>query len=433
LVFSRLGTPESATDPMGVHLTDMFVMLKKDRDQWSVKSKEELINKMKDKIESLGTGVEISSTQPIEMRFNEMLEGSRADVSMRIYGNDLSYMVTVIDDFAEKLSRVPGLADAEMDPLTALRKSQVIDIRPKFAELATLNIPLTEFNDTIVGFMQGDRIGQFMQGTRRFPVVVHLSEEFRDNFEQIKNLPVALPEAGSVPLHAIATVEVKDQVTTIARNWGQRYAALSLNIADRDTMSFVGDVERVISKNPIRKDHRIQLGGQFKNLERARTRLLIIIPLTLLLILFILWREFHTMKDALIIFLCVPFAACGGLFALYARAIHLSLSAAVGFIALIGIALLNGIVLLTIFHQLREKSKKSLREIVIEGTLSRLRPVVMTALVASLGFIPMALNTGLGSEVQRPLATVVIGGILFSTALTLLILPAVYLYFNREK
>lgn len=433
LVFSRLGTPESATDPMGVHLTDMFVILKKDRDQWSVKTKAELIEKIKTKVESLKLDQEISSTQPIEMRFNEMLEGSRADVSLRIYGNDLSYMVGVMNDYSEKLSSVEGLENAEMDALTALRKSGVIDIRPRFTELAKLGIPLKEFNETIVSFMQGARMGNWLQGTRKFPIVMHLSEELRDNFEEIKKLPVSLPDGGSVALDQIATIKLTDEVTTIARNWGQRYAALSLNISDRDTLSFVSDVQKVIARNPVRKDHRLQLGGQFKNLERAKTRLSFIIPLTLLLILFILWREFHSMKDALIIFLCVPFAAFGGIFALYLRDIHLSLSAAVGFIALIGIALLNGIVLLSKFQQLRQQKSGPLRAIVIDGTLSRLRPVVMTALVASLGFIPMALNSGLGSEVQKPLATVVIGGILFSTALTLLIFPAMYLFFHQDE
>jgi cobalt-zinc-cadmium resistance protein CzcA len=408
-------------------------MLKKDRSTWTVKTKDELVDQLKHKIEALGFNQEISSTQPIEMRFNEMLEGSRADVSLRIYGNDLSYMINVIDGFQEKVQKVPGLEDAEMDALTALRKSRVVDIRPKFSELAKLGISLNEFNATVVNFMQGTHMGQWIQGTRKFPIVMHLSEELRVELEEIKTLPVALPDGGSVPLNQIATIELVDQVTTIARQWAQRYAALSLNIADRDTMSFVQDIQEVVRKNPVRKDHRLQLGGQFNNLSRARARLLIIIPFTLLLILFILWREFSSLKDALIIFLCVPFAAFGGIFALYLRDIHLSLSAAVGFIALIGIALLNGIVLLTVFNQLRENSSESLHDIVFKGTVSRLRPVLMTAMVASLGFIPMALNTGLGSEVQRPLATVVIGGILFSTVLTLLIFPAIYLYFHRKK
>ena len=434
LVFSRLGTPESATDPMGVHLTDVFIILKKDRDLWTVKTKEEIYEKIKKEVESLGHEQELASTQPIEMRFNEMLEGSRADVSLKVIGQDLAYMVETIDSMAEKMQNIEGLDGAEMDPLTALRKSRVIDITPKFSELSRLGISLDEFNQTVVGFMQGIHLGQRFQGTKRFPIIMHLDEKRRDKIDQIKVLPVVLPDGGSIPLEQVANIEIKDQVTTIARTWGQRYAALSLNIANRDTMSFVNDVKQVIEKNPVRSDHQFHLGGQFNNLERAKLRLLLIIPLTLLLILFILWREFSSVKDAFIIFLCVPFAAFGGLFALYFRDIHLSLSAAVGFIALIGIALLNGIVLLSVFNQLKsEKTNASLLAIVMEGTLSRLRPVIMTAMVASIGFIPMAVNTGLGSEVQRPLATVVIGGILFSTLLTLVLFPSVYLYFHEKK
>ena len=434
LVFSRLGTPESATDPMGVHLADTFVMLKKDRSLWTVKTKEEIYHKIKSELEKLHHEQELASTQPIEMRFNEMLEGSRADVSLKVIGPDLAYMVEEIDAMAEKMSKVEGLESAEMDPLTALRKSRVIEIKPNFKELSRLNISLDQFNQTIVSFMQGANMGQWIQGIRKFDIIMHLSEERRDNIEEIKILPVVLPDGGSVPLEKIAMISIQDQVTTIARTWGQRYAALSLNIENRDTMSFVNDVKKVIADNPVRNDHQFYLGGQFNNLERAKLRLLFIIPLTLLLILFILWREFSSVKDAFIIFLCVPFAAFGGVFALYFRDIHLSLSAAVGFIALIGIALLNGIVLLTVFNQLREKNvMMSLKDLVIEGTLSRLRPVIMTALVASIGFIPMAVNTGLGSEVQRPLASVVIGGILFSTILTLILFPTVYLYFHESK
>ena len=433
-VFSRLGTPESATDPMGVHLADTFIILKKDRDLWTTKNKEELFQKIKKEIVSLGFHQEISSTQPIEMRFNEMLEGSRADVSLKIIGPDLSYMVEVIDDFTQKVQKIEGLEGAEMDPLTALRKSRVIDIKPNFTELSKLNISLGDFNQTIVSFMQGVKVGQWIQGTRKFPIMVHLSEDVRDDIEEIKSLPVALPDGGSVRLDQIAFININEQVTTIARSWGQRYAALSLNITKRDTMSFVNDMKKVVDSNPVNANHHLQLGGQFNNLERAKNRLLIIIPLTLALIIFILWREFASFKDASIIFLCVPFAAFGGVFELFFREIHLSLSAAVGFIALIGIALLNGIVLLTVFNQLRESNTgKTLREIVIEGTLSRLRPVIMTALVASIGFIPMAINTGLGSEVQRPLASVVIGGILFSTLLTLILFPSVYLYFHSRN
>jgi cobalt-zinc-cadmium resistance protein CzcA len=426
-VFSRLGTPESATDPMGVHLTDMFLILNKDRSTWRYPSKDALFVALKTRIEGLSFAQELSSTQPIEMRFNEMLEGSRADVSLRVLGPELAYLMEVIETFERKVASVPGLEGAEMDPLTALRKSRVIDVKPDFAKLAALGISLDEFNQTIVSFMRGTRIGSWVAGTRKYPLMIHLSEEFRHDLVNIRTLPVRLPEGGTVPLASIARIDVGDQVTTIARNWGERYAALSLNIAGRDTMGFVNDVRKLVRETPVKPGHRLHLGGQFNNLERARARLLVIIPLTLLLILFILWREFASVADALVIFLCVPFAAFGGVFALSLRDINLSLSAAVGFIALIGIALLNGIVLLTVFRQLRPH-RATLRETVIEGTLSRLRPVVMTALVASLGFVPMALNTGLGSEVQRPLATVVIGGILFSTVLTLVFLPSMYLW-----
>ncbi len=433
-VFSRLGTPESATDPMGVHLADTFIILKKDHSTWTVKTKEEVFANIKKAIEALEFQQELSSTQPIEMRFNEMLEGSRADVSLKVVGTDLDYMVSLINSFAQKVEGVQGLEGAEMDPLTALRKSRVIDIRPKFSELAKLGMSLDEFNQTVVSFMQGVKIGQWVQDVKKFSIIMHLSEERRENIDEIKKLPVGLVDGGSIPLEEIAHVELKEQVTTIARTWGQRYAALSLNISNRDTMSFVNDVKKIVANNPANKGHEVFLGGQFNNLERAKKRLLFIIPLTLALIIFILWREFSSIKDAFIIFLCVPFAAFGGVFALYLRDIHLSLSAAVGFIALIGIALLNGIVLLTVFNQFKSSlGSADLREIVIRGTLSRFRPVIMTALVASIGFIPMALNTGLGSEVQKPLATVVIGGILFSTVLTLILFPSVYLFFNSSK
>lgn len=434
-VFSRLGTAESATDPMGFHLADTFIILNKDRNTWSVKTKGELFTKIKSQLETLGFEQDYSSTQPIEMRFNEMLEGSRADVSLKVIGDDLDYLVKTIDHFADKVKNVPGLEDAEMDPLTALRKSQIIDIKPNFAQLAKLNISLAEFNTAIVSFMNGVQIGQWIQGVRNFSIVMHLAEDLRNNIDEIKNLPIPLPEGESVPLSQIASIDITSKVTTIARNWGQRYAALSLNISDRDTVSFVNDIKKIVDENPVNESHKTYLGGQFNNLERAKKRLFIIIPFTLILILFILWREFKSFKDTLIIFICVPLATYGGIIGIYLRGINLSLSAAIGFIALIGIALLNGIVLLTVFNQYKlNYPDKSLKDIVILGTLSRLRPVIMTALVASIGFIPMAVNTGLGSEVQRPLATVVIAGIVFSTILTLIVFPTLYLFaYSKSK
>lgn len=433
-VFSRLGTPESATDPMGVHLADTFIILKKDRDLWRFKTKDEVLGAIKKEIESLNFEAELSSTQPIEMRFNEMLEGSRADVSLRIIGNDLAYMVEKIDQVQKKIEDIAGLEGAEMDPLTALRQSDVIDINPKFDQLSRLGVPLDELNLAIVGFMQGNIAGVWTEGIRKYPIVVHLAEEKRENPDELRALPIPLPDGGSVPLSDVAHINKESQVTTIARNWGERYAALSINIGNRDTLSFVADAMKKVSKVELKADHSYRWGGQFNNLERAKKKLWIIIPLTLAIIFFILWRQFHSLLDAFTIFSAIPFASIGGIVALWARDIHLSLSAAVGFIALIGIALLNGIVLITVFRQMRESHpEKSWEEIVEEGTVSRLRPVIMTALVAALGFIPMALNTGLGAEVQRPLATVVIGGIIFSTILTLLLLPTFYLMLHRGR
>ena len=433
-VFSRLGTPESATDPMGVHLADTFVILKKDRSQWRFKTKNELIEAIKKEIQSLNFEDELSSTQPIEMRFNEMLEGSRADVSLRIIGNDLSYMVEKIDEAQKVVETVDGLEGAEMDPLTALRQSDVIDIHPRFDQMSKLGIPLDEFNLAVVGFMNGNIAGVWTEGIRKYPILVHLSEEKREDPEELKNLPVPLPDGGSVPLSAVAFINKESQVTTIARNWGQRYAALSINIGNRDTLSFVDEAIKKVAEVKLKENHTYRWGGQFNNLERAKKKLWIIIPLTLAIIFFILWRQFHSLLDAFTIFSAIPFASLGGILALWLRDIHLSLSAAVGFIALIGIALLNGIVLITVFRQLREHHpERSWDDIVKEGTVSRLRPVIMTALVAALGFIPMALNTGLGAEVQRPLATVVIGGIVFSTILTLLLLPTFYLMLHRGR
>lgn len=433
-VFSRLGTPESATDPMGVHLADTFIILKKDRDLWRFKTKDEVLGAIKKEIESLNFEAELSSTQPIEMRFNEMLEGSRADVSLRIIGNDLAYMVEKIDQVQKEIEDIAGLEGAEMDPLTALRQSDVIDIHPKFDQLSRLGVPLDELNLAIVGFMQGNIAGVWTEGIRKYPIVVHLAEEKRENPDELRALPIPLPDGGSVPLSDVAHINKESQVTTIARNWGERYAALSINIGNRDTLSFVADAMKKVSKVELKADHSYRWGGQFNNLERAKKKLWIIIPLTLAIIFFILWRQFHSLLDAFTIFSAIPFASIGGIVALWARDIHLSLSAAVGFIALIGIALLNGIVLITVFRQMRESHpEKSWEEIVEEGTVSRLRPVIMTALVAALGFIPMALNTGLGAEVQRPLATVVIGGIIFSTILTLLLLPTFYLMLHRER
>lgn len=433
-VFSRLGTPESATDPMGVHLADTFIILKKELKGSLAKIKSDLYQRLKKKIETLNFEHEISSTQPIEMRFNEMLEGSRADISLRLSGTDLNYMLQEIENLSAKILTIKGIESAESDPLTALKKSQMLEITPDYAALAKLEIPLQDFYSTVSGFMNGIMIGQWITKDRKFPIMIHLAESRRNNLDQIKKLPVMLSAGGSVPLESIAHLGITEQVTTIARHWGKRYAAVSINLENRDTMSVVADLNELFKKLTLKEGHHLSLGGQFKNLLEAKKKLYIIIPLTIIIIFFILYFEFKSQLEALLILLCVPLATIGGVLALWMRDINFSLSAAVGFIALIGIALLNGIVLMTVFMQNKNLSNEiTLRESIIHSTLQRLRPVIMTALVAAIGFLPMALNSGLGAEVQKPLASVVIGGIFSSTILTLFLLPTIYYFIFKKR
>jgi heavy metal efflux system protein len=431
-VFARLGTPESATDPMGINLADTFLILKKDRSQWRFKSKEELTTALMKAIQEHYPKTEISATQPIGMRFNEMLEGSRADLSLRIYGEDLKALYDYGERAKTILEPIKGVESIEQDPLTALRKGPILDIRPQFENLAAYGITLFDLNQDVSMALAGREVGSFTEDNIRFPIVIHMDERLRDDVNQISDLPIELPMGGTIPLHKIADVSQSDKVTTIARNWGRRYAAVSINIAGRDVKSFVEDAKNKITKElGITKDYELFWGGQFRNMERANKKLMVIVPLTLLGVFVILLKVFGSLGPTLLVFSSVPFAAVGGVFALYLRGINFSVSAGVGFIALIGIAILNSLVLINVLLHLVDH--EDIETAVKEGTLSRLRPVLMTALVAGLGFLPMAFNSGLGSEVQRPLATVVIGGLLSSTFLTLFLLPTAFLYLKKRK
>jgi cobalt-zinc-cadmium resistance protein CzcA len=435
-VFSRIGTPESATDPMGVNFSDTFIILKKKHQQWPVvdvegekrrRSKRELMEAISDRIEKELPGHEVSPTQPISMRFNEILEGSRADVALRIFGPDLDKLINYIDQSKKIIEEVPGVAEAEMDSLTALKKSPVMNVDLDYNSMAKIGVSLQTANSTLMMAMGGIQVGNFYELDRRFPVVLHLAEELREKPDEISKIPVGLPDGGSIPLRTIASFNVTDQVTTIARSFGKRYAALAIFLQDRDVGSFVSEAKAKIEKMNLEPGYRIEWGGQFKNLERARLRLLFIIPITLLVIFLLLLRDIGDLKLTLLVYGCIPLALTGGVLSLVARGIPFSISAAVGFIALLGIAILNGMVLVDFINQLRSKGE-AIRDAVLTGARARLRPVVMTALVAGLGFIPMAFNSGLGAEVQRPLATVVIGGIVSSTILTLILLPTLYLW-----
>jgi cobalt-zinc-cadmium resistance protein CzcA len=431
-IFARLGTPESATDPMGVNLADTFLILEKDRSKWRFESKDELINAIIAKLEESFPHVEVSSTQPIGMRFNEMLEGSRADISLRIYGDDLKALYNFGEKAKEIIKPIKGVESIEQDPLTALRQGPVLDINPDFVQLGRYGITLDDLNSTVGLSLAGLTLGSYIQDNIKYPIILHLDEKLREKTSEIAKLPIALPLGGTIPLETVAKITKEEKVTTIARQWGKRYSAISINISGRDIGGLVNEAKEKIEKNlNLLPGYELSWGGQFKNLERANKRLMIIVPITLFSVFLILLRVFGSLAPTLLVFSSVPFAGVGGVLALYLRGINFSVSAGVGFIALIGIALLNSLVLISVL--LKESEEMSIEEAVRHGTLSRLRPVLMTALVAGLGFIPMALNTGLGAEVQRPLATVVIGGLLSSTFLTLFLLPAAFLHKMKKK
>jgi heavy metal efflux system protein len=431
-VFARLGTPESATDPMGVNLADTFLILEKDRSKWRFSSKDELLENLMKEIQKRFPETEVSSTQPISMRFNEMLEGSRADLSLKILGPDLSQLYLYGEKAQDILAPVQGVESIEQDPLTALRQGPILDIRPDFEKLALYGITIDEVNNSVEFSLAGKEVGSFMENNIRFPVVVHLDESLRDDPDVISKLPIELPQGGTIPLGNVVRVEEKEKITTIARSWGNRYSAISINVSGRDIGSLVKEAkEKIDDKLGILPGYETHWGGQFKNMERANARLLIIVPLTLLGVFLVLLKVFGGLGPSVLVFSSIPFAGVGGVFALWIRDLNFSVSAGVGFIALIGIALLNSLVLMNVL--LHRDEGHSIEDHVKEGTLSRLRPVLMTALVAGLGFIPMALNTGLGAEVQRPLATVVIGGLLTSTFLTLVLLPSAFLVWKKKK
>jgi cobalt-zinc-cadmium resistance protein CzcA len=437
-VFSRMGTPESATDPMGVNFADTFLILEKDQTKWTkvkgrIRSRDELFSDISKAIDAAVPGQEISLTQPIEIRFNEILEGSRADITMRIFGSDLMVLYELVERGLVLVEKIEGAETVELDPLTALRKSPVLDVKLDYDAINRYGITMRNVTHAFEIAMKGVEVGRLYEGDKSFPIIVRLADEFRKNVADIGRIPVTYPEGGGISLSRLSAISMNDQVTTIARSRARRYAAISINLRDRDTVSFVEEAKKVIAeKLPMPQGYFVEWGGQFKNLTSARKRLLLIIPIVLVVIFIVLERIFKSIKQTLLVFNSIPFAITGGVFMLWLRDIPLSVSAGIGFIALAGVAILDGMVLVSFFNHLREEGMP-LREAVEKGALIRLRPVVMTSLVAALGFIPMAFNTGLGAEVQRPLATVVIGGMISSTILTLLLLPTLYLWLERSN
>ncbi|MBL8019399.1 MAG: efflux RND transporter permease subunit [Leptospirales bacterium] len=431
-VFARMGTPESATDPMGVNFADTFLILEKDRGKWRKGpdgknvSKDQLYESIVKEIEAVVPGQEYGPTQPIEMRFNEMLEGSRADVAIRVYGDDLTALLETIEKIESVVKEIDGVGEAEMDELTAIRQGPVLDAVLDPVRLARRAVHPGEAMDAFITGMAGREVGAYYEKDLVYPIILRLGDEYRKDLRAISALPIDLPGDSVASLGSVFAFKQSLQGTNIARYNGRRYASVAVFLAGRDVESFVTEAQRKLKENVVLPaGYEIQYAGQYENLKKARIRLFIIVPILLLAIAGILYQTFGSLRHTLLILTCIPMALSGGMLALFVRNTSFSIPAGIGFIALSGIAVLNGTVLVSVFNQLRSAGL-SVAESVRQGCAQRFRPVLTTALVASLGFIPMAINSGLGAEVQRPLATVVIGGLITATLLTLVLLPALY-------
>jgi cobalt-zinc-cadmium resistance protein CzcA len=411
-------------------VADTFIIMKP-RDQWPDprKPKTQLVAEMSKAVEQI-PGSRYEFIQPIQMRFNELIAGVRSDVAVRVYGDDLDELARLASEITNVVSKVDGSQDAQAEQVTGL---PFIQILPDRAQLTRLGLNIADVQGVVAAATGGQEAGQIFDGDRRFDIVVRLPEELRQDPYVLQRLPIPLPGGGTVPLSEVATIERTTGPNQISREDAKRRAVVTTNVRGRDLGSFIGELQASIDREvKLPPGYWIDYGGTFEQLQSATTRLQIVVPLALLLIFGLLVALFGSAKDAAIVFSGVPLALTGGVAALLLRGIPFSISAGVGFIALSGVAVLNGVVMLTFIKQLREEGR-DLEDAIREGALTRLRPVLMTALVASLGFVPMALNVGLGSEVQRPLATVVIGGIISSTLLTLVVLPALYrLVHGRE-
>ena len=433
-VFAKIGTADVATDPVPPSVADNFIMLK-DRSEWPNprKPREQLVAELNEAVQKI-PGNNYEFTQPVQMRLNELIAGVRADVAVKLFGEDLDRLLETGGAIESVVSAIPGAQDVKLEQVTGL---PVLSVTPNRTMLARYGINVGDVQDAVSIATGGREAGQVFEGDRRFDVVVRLPEVSRTNLDELGRLPIPRKTAGGVtefvPLSEIADIALSVGPNQISRESGKRRAVITANVRDRDLGSFITELRtRVDAEVALPDGYFVQYGGTFEQLQSAATRLQIVVPLALLLIFGLLYALFRSMRDAAIVFSGVPLALTGGVVALALRGIPMSISAGVGFIALSGVAVLNGVVMVTFINDLRERGM-ALDAAIREGALTRLRPVLMTALVASLGFVPMALNVGAGSEVQRPLATVVIGGIISSTILTLVVLPALYRLVHRRR
>ncbi len=428
-IYAKLGTAEIATDPMPPSVADNFVILKPRR-EWPdpKRPKADLVSEMEEAVKKI-PGNNYEFTQPIQMRFNELISGVRSDVAVKVFGDDMDVLIETAEEIEQVLKTIPGASDVKVEQATGL---PVLTIEINRKAMARYGLDVADVQEAIEIAMGGKRAGQIFEGDRRFDLIVRLPEEIRTDLEAIKQIPIALPNKDTalrqsyLSLGVVANFNIAQGPNQISRENGKRRVVVTANVRGRDLGSFVEEAEKVIQQEvAIPVGYWTTWGGQFEQMISAANRLKIVVPAALLLILTLLFVSFKNMKDALLVFTGVPFALTGGVATLWLRDIPFSISAGVGFIALSGIAVLNGLVMISFINQLRAEGR-SLDEAITSGAMARLRAVLMTAITAAGGFVPMAISTGVGAEVQRPLATVVIGGLVTSTILTLLVMPALY-------
>lgn len=427
-VVSKIGSAEIPTDPMPMEVADVMIILKPKSEWTSASSTQEMMAKM-DKVLNDLPGVTTEFTQPVQMRFNELMTGVRSDVAIKIFGEDIELLSGLADEVVPIIQSVKGVEDARAEQVSGLPQ---ITIRYNKDKLALYGLNVGDLNQVVRAGFAGEKAGVVYEGEKRFNLVVRIAKDNRQNIEQLKNLFIPLPSGDQVPLEQVADITYERGAAMISRENGKRRIVIGFNVRGRDVESVVKEIQGLLeSKIKLPVGYYTTYGGQFQNLVEASNRLAIAVPAALALIFVLLFFTFHSIKQSLLIFTAIPLSAIGGIFALWIRGMPFSISAGIGFIALFGVAVLNGIVLIGYFNQLKTEGITDVLERIRIGTKVRLRPVVMTAAVASLGFLPMAISMGAGAEVQKPLATVVIGGLITATLLTLIVLPILYLYFEK--
>jgi heavy metal efflux system protein len=429
-VVSRIGASEIPTDPMGLNACDLIIDLK-DIEYWKkAATMEELSEKMREKLQQL-PGISFEFTQPIQMRFNELTAGVKSDVAIKIYGEDLDVLYEKAQEVAHKIRKIEGIGNLKVQQIEGVPQMVVVYNRQKIAQYG---LKINDLNILLKAAFAGEQAGVVYEGEKRFDLVIRLDSAYRKDIQQIRDLYLDLPNGGKVPFSEVADINYQDAPSEIARDNTRRRIAIGINVQNRDVESLVSEIQEVIGqKIKLPVGYSIEYGGAFENLEAAKSRLSLVVPLSLILIFILLFFTFNSFSEALMVFIAIPLSAIGGIFALWLRDMPFSVSAGIGFIALFGVAVLNGIVLISQFNLLENQGVINIKQRILEGTKTRFRPVMMTAAVASLGFLPMALSTSPGAEIQRPLATVVIGGLISATLLTLVVLPVIYLVFKGGR